>query len=94
LERGLGANTFQVHAIVRVANLDPTPATTSFVWDSISPKMTITSGPKSETTKHHATWGIEGMVTLIAFDRDLAEQQEGIPGGEAHRIVLREPLEI
>lgn len=46
-----GPHTFEVRAIDKAANTDPTPALRSFTVDATPPQTTITFGPTGKTTK-------------------------------------------
>jgi hypothetical protein len=55
-----GAHSFQVRAVDKVGNTDPTPASVSWVVDTTAPDTTITSGPPAITNSADAAFSFEG----------------------------------
>ena len=51
-----GAHTFEVRALDAVGDPDPTPASRSFVVDTLAPQTTITGGPSGATADNTPTF--------------------------------------
>ena len=59
-----GSHTFEVRAVDTAGNVDPTPATFTWVIDTLAPNTTITGNPTNPTTDTSATFTFTGTDSL------------------------------
>lgn len=62
-----GAHTFEVRALDGAGDPDPTPASRSFVVDTVAPQTTITSGPSGETKDNTPAFTFESLDASARF---------------------------
>src|SRR5262249_56520107 len=55
-----GSHTFQVRAVDVVGNVDPTPASFTWVIDTVAPDTTITSTPTNPSTSPNTSVNVTG----------------------------------
>jgi Putative esterase len=63
-----GSHTFEVRAIDSASNIDPSPASFSWVIDRTAPDTTVTSGPASPTNSTNATFTFTSTETGSTFE--------------------------
>jgi ELWxxDGT repeat protein len=65
---GEGAHTFEVRAIDKAGNADPSPASRSFSVDTLDPETTIDSGPTGTITSSSATFTFHSNEPAATFE--------------------------
>ncbi len=66
-----GSHTFQVRAIDAVGNADPTPASRTWIVDTVAPDTTIASGPSGPTASTSATFTFSSPESGVTFQCQL-----------------------
>ncbi len=68
---GDGAHTFEIRAVDRAGNLDPSPVGHVFTVDSRPPETTIAGGPKGKTRKRSASFAFNADEAGSRFECSL-----------------------
>jgi len=66
-----GPNTFQVRAVDAAGNFDPTPASQTWIVDTVSPNVTFTAKPPTLTNQRSATFAFVADKTPSTFECSL-----------------------